>query len=672
MPRSVLLRLLTAVSLIALACQPATLLADPIPVKDFARTPEFTTLKLSPDGRYIAFVAPNARHSVLGVLRTADKALVGRFQLDEDNHVADFWWVNDNRIVAELATQAGALDTPLRTGELVAVDADGSKPKYLIGYRGRSGGLGTRLNGTDSAEWGAATLIDPLINDPDNVLIAVRSFARWNDSAQIIYKLNVYTGSKTPVDASPFPGAVEFLADPSGAVRYAVAWNGKFGVKTSQRLPGIKEWRPYTPPGGDESTAAPLRFSRDGQSVYLKSGEFGPRSCLVQHVLVTGERRKLACDDSADLVSYVPAFDGSEEPIAALFEAGKPTVRVLEGGNPTAALLKSLMAAFPGKVVTPTSVTRDGKLALVLTYDDRTPGDYYLFNTETQKADYFAAVRQWLDPEQMPERRPIQLKARDGTVLRGFLTLPAGVAPKNLPLVVNPHGGPFDVRNHWRFDTEAALIASRGYAVLQINFRGSSGYGADFVEAGRKAWGTTMIDDITDATRWTVAQGYADASRICIYGGSYGGYAALMSAVREPELYRCVVGYAGVYDLKLLKSDTDTTDTSTGKSYFKYAIAGTDEEMKAQSPITYLDRLKASMLIVHGELDTRAPFSQAKALRSAMKAGNHPFEWMTRDGEYHGFFQEANVQAFDETLLAFLGKNIGQPAGATATSGAPR
>lgn len=658
----ILLRMVTAAAALTLSSLSPQVMADPVPVKDFARTPEFTTLKLSPDGRYIAFVAPNARHSVLGVLRTADKALVGRFQLDEDNHVANFWWAKDSRIVAELATQAGALDTPLRTGELVAFDADGGRPKYLIGYRGRSGGLGTRITNKDSAEWGAASLIDPLINDPDNVLIAVRSFARWNDSAQIIYKLNVYTGSKTPVDASPFPGDVAFLADPSGTVRYAVASNGKLGERTSQRLPGAKEWQPYAPPGGTDSTAIPLTFSRDGRSVFLKSGEFGPRACLVQHVLATGERRKLACDDSADLVSYVPAFDGSDEPIAALFEAGKPTVRVLEGGNPTAGLLKSLMAAFPGKVVQPTSVTRDGKLALVLTYDDRTPGDYYLFNTQTQKADYFAAVRQWLDPDQMPERRPIQLKARDGTVLHGFLTLPIGVAAKNLPLVVNPHGGPFNVRDTWGFESEAALLASRGYAVLQVNFRGSGGYGSSFVEAGRKAWGTTMIDDITDATRWTVTQGYADASRICIYGGSYGGYAALMSAVREPELYRCVVGYAGVYDLKLLKSDTNITNSDEGKSYFQYAIAGTDEEMKAQSPITYLDRLKAPMLIVHGELDTRAPFSQAKALRSAMKAGNHPFEWMTRDGEYHGFFQDANVQALDETLLAFLDKYIGPSA----------
>lgn len=307
---------------------------------------------------------------------------------------------------------------------------------------------------------------------------------------------------------------------------------------------------------------------------------------------------------------------------------------------------------------------------------DRSPGDYYLFDTRTRKADYFAAVRDWINPEEMSERRPIQLKARDGTQLWGYLTLPKGRDPRKLPLVVNPHGGPFYIRDRWGFDSDAQLLANRGYAVLQVNFRGSGGYGSDFVTAGKKAWATTMIADITDATRWTIAQGYADPSRVCIYGASYGGYAALMSAIVEPDLYRCVIGYAGVYDLQLLKKDSDLASTNSGKKFFAEAIAGTDQEMIGQSPINYLDQLRAPVLIVHGKDDARAPFSQAKALRSALESRKHRYQWLVRGDEGHGFWQVENIEAFYSTLIGFIDQNIGPaslppaPAPVTAQTGA--
>lgn len=655
---------------ITLLCSWTAAYADAIPVHDFAREPEFRSLKLSPDGRYVALIVPNEKHSALGVIRVADGTLIGSFRMDNDNHVEQFWWVNDDRLVAALATQLGRLDSPSLTGELVAMNADGTDFRYLVGYRGQRSQLGSRLAPRVSQEWAAAFMVDPLIDDHDNILISERSFQNWDKTKEIVYRMNVYTGAKTPLDAAPGPGHASFYADPQGQLRYARTWDGGLTAKTWQRLPGQKEWQPYIIPGirAANEVVTPLGFSHDGASVYLASGEFGPRGCLVQHVLASGERRKLACDQDAGLDDVIYAFDGSRTPIAAVFAAGKPQTRLLEAAGPQGALLKLLMDAFPGKQVEPTSLTRDGKKALIRVYDDRTQGDYYLFDTETHKADFFTAIRHWIDPEQMSERRPIHLAARDGTPLWGYLTLPRGADPKQLPLVVNPHGGPFWVRDEWAFDLEPQLLASRGYAVLQVNFRGSGGYGSGFVEAGRKAWGTKMIDDITDAVRWTVAQGYADAHRICIYGGSYGGYAALMSAVREPELYRCVVGYAGVYDLKQFKHDSDITDDAAGRAYFADAIGGSDEEMAAQSPVTYLDRLKAPMLIVHGEEDRRVPFSQATALRKALTAGNHPFEWLSRPGEGHGFWKTANVEAFDEAMLAFLDRNIGANGAPAATA----
>ena len=283
------------------------------------------------------------------------------------------------------------------------------------------------------------------------------------------------------------------------------------------------------------------------------------------------------------------------------------------------------------------------------------------------KADYLVSKRSWIDPDLMGGRRPIVVPARDGTQLHGFLTLPKGAAGKNLPLVVNPHGGPFGIRDDWEWDLDPQLLASRGYAVLQINYRGSAGYGRRFRNAGKALWDSVMIDDISDAARWTVTQGYADPKRLCIYGGSYGGYAALASAEREPDLYRCTIGYAGVYDLPLFKRDSDISDTTSGRNYIDEFVGATPERLAEASPVNHVDKLKAAVLIVHGTQDKRAPFTQAKSLRKALEDRQYPFEWMEVAGEGHGFYAPENRKAFYEKLIGFLDQHIGS----TATAAAP-
>lgn len=635
--------------------------AEPIPVEAFAKKPEFTHLKLSPDGNYVAALSPSDQGSGLLVMRLADRKVVGGFRPSDDNAVAGFSWVKNDRIVASLASQFGALDTPQWTGELVAFDADGSHQKYLFGYRGEDSRLGSRLNRVTKA-YAGAVLVDPLLDDPNEVLISVFTGSTHSNTFQNLSRLNVYTAERHEVLTAPLGGGAEYLTDGKGEARYAQVGTGGLSRKVFVRT-AEGGWAPLQPPA-NARTVEPLQMAKDGASVYLKSDEFGERECLVQQILATGERRRLACDDNADLAGVISGFGYRADPVAAEFAAAQPIAKPLPGAGSDAELLKMLTTAFAGKVVQPVSATRDGRLVLVRTYDDRTPGDYYLFEPATKKADYFLGEQTWLDPDLMAERRPIALKARDGTPLWGYLSLPRGVDPKKLPLVVHPHGGPFGIRDEWAFDNDAQLLASRGYAVLQVNFRGSGGYGQRFIEAGRKGWGTVMIDDITDATRWVVGQGYADPSRICIYGANYGGYAALMSAVREPDLYRCAIGYAGIYDLVSFKRQVDFTDFPSGLHYFNDAIASSDEEMQKQSPLSYIDRLKANVMIVHGEEDRRAPYAQAKELRDALTERKIPFEWLTRAGEGHGFRKTENVIALDKAVLGFLDKNIG--AGATA------
>jgi dipeptidyl aminopeptidase/acylaminoacyl peptidase len=440
-------------------------------------------------------------------------------------------------------------------------------------------------------------------------------------------------------------------------------------------------WTPLNTGEMKDATIIPFQFSQDGNKVYLDSDEGGDRSCLVEHDLVNNERRKLSCDDAADLDRAF--FSPNRVPLAAIFQAGYPKVSLLDSDDPMRDKLDAALGNFPGMMVEPVSQTMDGGKMIVLVYSDRDPGTYYLYDTVKMKIDPILHRRHSIDPTQMGERRPISFKARDGQQIRGYLTLPPGKEAKNLPLVVNPHGGPFEKGDRWAWEAEPEMLASRGYAVLQVNFRGSLGYGNNFEHAGKQGWDTVMIDDITDGAKWAASQGLVDATRMCIYGGSYGGYAALMSAVREPDLYRCVVDLAGIYDLRIQASQSDTSTSQYGRNFMAEFIGATPDRLYQASPASQIDRLKAAVLIAHGEEDKRVPLSQAKALRKALDERHHPYEWLTKAGEGHGFYLAEDREDFYVKLLAFLDKNIGahapaapaaaevSPAAAQASSSAP-
>jgi len=260
----------------------------------------------------------------------------------------------------------------------------------------------------------------------------------------------------------------------------------------------------------------------------------------------------------------------------------------------------------------------------------------------------------------MASVEPFAFKARDGLELHGYLTRPPGKPDaKQLPLVVLVHGGPYEIRDSWRFDPEVQLLASRGYAVLQVNFRGSGGYGDAFLRAGFREWGGKMQDDVTDATRWAIAEQVADPARICIAGTSYGGYAALEGAVKEPDLYQCAIGNAGVYDLRLMTTRGDVPQSLFGDNYLKMVLGENKEQLWDRSPIAHLDRLKAAVMLVVGGADARVPAVQGENLHNALLQRKVEHEWVYERTEGHGFFTEAHVTALYERMLAFLDRHIG-------------
>ncbi|BCV43356.1 hypothetical protein TUM17379_03740 [Shewanella algae] len=264
-----------------------------------------------------------------------------------------------------------------------------------------------------------------------------------------------------------------------------------------------------------------------------------------------------------------------------------------------------------------------------------------------------------IDPAQMAEVKPMDIKVRDGMTIQAYLTLPPGKDPKQLPLVVNPHGGPHYVRDSWGFDPQNQMLANQGIAVLQVNFRGSGGYGEAFQQAGYRKWGSEIQYDIIDATRHLIDQGIVDKQRICIVGGSFGGYSALQSSVMEPDLFKCAIGFAGVYDLEMMFKEGDVQERDSGTSYLRTVLGQDQAVLRAMSPTRNVDKLKANLLLVHGGNDERAPIEQFEALEDALKKRNYPYQKIIMDDEGHGFYDESHRAIYYQKMLNFLKQNLG-------------
>ncbi|HNV85054.1 MAG TPA: prolyl oligopeptidase family serine peptidase, partial [Arenimonas sp.] len=275
---------------------------------------------------------------------------------------------------------------------------------------------------------------------------------------------------------------------------------------------------------------------------------------------------------------------------------------------------------------------------------------------KTKDATYLASGSPDLDPDLMSNTKPVKFTARDNMPLNGLLTLPKGSDGKNLPLVINVHGGPFGEADEWGLDREVQLLANRGYAVLQVNFRGSGNHGRNFEVSGYGQWGGAMQDDLTDATKWAIAQGLANPKRICIYGASYGAYAALMGAVKEPNLYACAVGNVGVYDLA--KTYTDgAADSNYGKARMDRWFGSS--ATAANSPNKMADKIQIPVLLAAGDEDDVAPVAHSRMMNDALKRLNKPVELVIYEKEGHGNYLMKNRLDFANRLLAFLDRNIG-------------
>lgn len=612
------------------------------PLEPFLKKDIFGTIRLSPTGEFLAVSIPQADRTDLAILRRADMKPTAHMTFEKNTHVSDFYWVSPNRVLFSIAQKFGELESPQGTGELYKMNADGSgRGAPVIGFGSNAGGQ--RALGAD--------LVDSLRDNDDEVLVSVG----YANGFTQVDRLNLLSGRRETVAKVPVQAA-SFVTDNKGVVRFATGSNADDKSKTYYRANDKAEWELINDETLTERAVDPVGFSADGKTAYLEIEETSGPNGVYAFDTTTREKKLLVRDDNVDPERYF--YSPIDESIYAVgFMDGVPRVEYLDPDSPYAQLHRSLQAGFPDQAVVPLSFTRDGNLGLYLVYSDRIPGDFYLFDLKAKKASYIASKNSWFQPEMLNPMRPVTITARDGVVLQGYLTVPKSSNGKNLPLVINPHGGPFGPYDEWGYNPEVQLIAEHGYAVLQVNYRGSGNYGRAFLRSGYQHWGGSMQDDLTDATRWAISQGIADSRRICIYGASYGGYASLMGVAKEPDLYRCAIGYVGVYDMAAMYHRGDIAESKRGKNFLTEALG--KQNLDEISPARLANRIKVPVMLAAGREDVRAPAVHTEKMHDALVALGKPVEMTIYDGEGHGNYLMKNKVDFYTKLLAFLDKNIG-------------
>jgi dipeptidyl aminopeptidase/acylaminoacyl peptidase len=627
--------------------------ASPPPVEAFVESGPISSPAMSPDGKHLAVSADlGDGNYALVVYRIAGMQSTTMLRLPRYELPVRIAWVSDRRLVIGKGRKLGSLEEPMPMGEIIATDLDGSNQRYVYGYlqSTRNAGLERGFGYIES------------LPSRRNGHFYMRRLS-LDSRHSMLYDVDASTTTHRLMADVDVPD-LRFVLDHDGVAQYAYGTDDNDNPLLFRR-----SGNGWSPMSQVQANWRPIAFARQPGRVYGWYSEAGGPAVLVASDPDGQQRSVLASDPfySVDDLQWGPA---PQTPFAARLGPGRPTLRYFEQDTTEAQLHRSLSQTLAGQYVDFVNFTEDGSGLLLRAYSDRDAGAWYIFDRPSNTLKLVIKARSALPAAQMNERRMVTFQASDGLILDGVLTVPGTAASgERLPMILLPHGGPHADGDGWAFDTDAQFLASRGYLVLQVNYRGGLGRGNRFERAGYRQWGERIQDDLVDGVRWAVGQGLADQTRICSYGASFGAYAAMMVQVKAPELFRCAVGVAGIYDLQMMYSKGDINRSDYGLNYLERAIGRDTAELAAHSPVMLADRIKVPVLLVHGEEDERAPFAQAKSLRAALtRSGNAP-QWMSVPKEGHGFYKEANQITFYRTLERFLAEQLGGDT-ATATSSA--
>lgn len=628
----------------------------PVSIESFVKVDQFSQPRLAPDGKHVAIKVRMPRNGrmvptlvvyTLPELKVVSAMIMPKFEIP-----LNFTWATNTRLIVSKGIELGLREPPAATGEVVAVDLDGKRFQYLYGYDNLTSSTKGDRYGNDEG-YGDIQGIPTARNEHVRVGAYI-----WGAERSFLYDIDSFKATRKLI-AEIGAGGLDFYVQRDGTPRFATGVDDEYFATAYRYDDASGTWKKLSREMiGKEFS--PTGFSIDDSEYFAFHSAKGEPSALVRESLKTGKRTVVAQDPRAEFA--VQWDEKGAAPFAVVSQIGIPSVRYLDATQPISKLHKSLSQQFPDSIVTFINFTDDGEKLLFKVASDRDPGSFYLYDKKAGSADLLFATSAEIEPEQMAERRPFHFKARDGLDLFGYLTVPknADLEKQKLPMVLMPHGGPFDVSDSWYFDDHAQFLASRGYVVLQVNFRGSSTRGLGFEESGYRQWGGKIQDDLIDGVKAAISQGGIDAKRICTYGASFGGYSALMLPVREPAMFKCAVGYAGVYDLPYMFKQHDVASSKRVTSFYKRTMGDSDEQLATQSPVNLAEKIKVPVWLVHGGKDEVASVEHAKRMRQALIKAGRPPEWTLEEDEGHGFYDAQRRKEFFEKLEAFLAKHIGK------------
>lgn len=623
-------------------------------IQNFSKASEFTGVKISPTGKYLAVITQPEGKNALMILDTDTFKVLHAIHFPGNAQVGNYYWVNEERIVLAKEYLKGWKDHPEYHGELFGVNADGSQGEYLVGYQGERQ-TGTRIKKATPV-LGTSYVLDPLVENKRKMLVLTIPWTAANEPHTIVYEVDVYRGSRKMITRSPSRMA-SFLTDHEGNVRVSASTDDYINPKIYIRPKSGGEWEELNLKDISYSDVGLHAFDSTDESAYVTASVNGEAKGLYKLNLKTKQFDLIHKEKSVS-PKQVWVDEVSKELFAVEHELGYPTYSFVGNNSKKSQQLKALLKVLEGQQVQLVSSTVNGDKSVIFASSDTNPGSYYLFDAKTNNLGFLFSSRSWIKPSQMAITKPINFTARDGLAIYGYLTIPNNAEEKNLPLVVMPHGGPHGPRDWWGYDSTAQLLASRGIAVLKVNFRGSGGFGRNFERAGHRKWGREIQYDIIDGVKYLISNGTVDKSNICIMGASFGGYSALQSAILEPDMFQCAIGVVGVYDLPLMFDEGDVSERDSGQRFLEVVLGEDEEELKRFSPSYNVEKLKAPVLIVHGGEDKRAPIEQAESLISALKKENHPYIYELLDDEGHGFYKEEHRTLYYKKVLAFLNDHL--------------
>ena len=609
----------------------AIVIAKQIPLEDFFKNPEKSSYQISPDGSFYSFMAPYKNRMNIFIQKISDSSAT-QLTFEEARDIAGYFWPNNEQIVF-LKDEGGD-----ENFHLFGLNIDGSNSVSFTDFDGVR-----------------AQIIDDLPDQKDFVVIGLN---KRNNQVFDPYRLNLKTGETSMLAENP--GNIQgWMFDHDGKLRIATAIVDGVNQSILYRENEEDEFKTIITTNFKEGFN-PQFFTFDNKNIIGSSNLGRDKSVIVEFDPITAkEVRVLYANDDYD-VNGVGYSRKRKVITAAYFESWKSERHYFD--STSKAIFEKIQKQLSGYEIGITAINKDENIIILRTYSDKSLGSYYIYNSDDDKMEKIVEVSPWIDENEMSNQLPIDYQSRDGLKINGYLTLPKGYNmenAKNLPVVINPHGGPW-ARDSWGFNPEVQFLANRGYAVLQMNFRGSTGYGRKFFEASFKKWGREMQDDITDGTQWLIDKGIADSTRIAIYGGSYGGYATLMGLVKEPQMYAAGVDYVGVSNMfTFMKTIPPYWEPMLEMMYEMVGDVEKDSVMLREvSPVFHVDKIKAPLFIAQGKNDPRVNVDESDQMVKAMKDKGIKVEYLVKNNEGHGFRNEENKFDFYRAMEKFLNTQL--------------